>query len=215
LNATNHTNSDRSFAIVILAGGSSSRLGKPKQLLQYQSQTFIKHVVKTALEVSPKTIIVVSGFLHHELVAELENEPVQLIHNDNWKEGMGSSVRTGIDVLSRSDFPKVDAALILLCDQPLITANHLEKLLTQFYTNKQSKIVATAYADTKGVPAVFDYSLFPILTNLPGSKGAKWLLKEYQEMVSTIHFEGAAIDVDTEDDYQRLTNLSRKSSNDG
>ncbi len=210
---SDHTNPVRSFAVIILAGGSSSRLGKPKQLLHYQNKTLIKHVVKTALALLPNSLIAVSGYLHKELVLELENEPIQVIYNDKWAEGMGSSIRAGVEAILKNDFPDIDAVLILLCDQPLITSNHLEKLLAQFYADKNSKIAATCYADTTGVPAIFDHSLFPILKNLPSSRGAQWLLKEYQQMVSTVPFAGAAIDVDTQEDYARLINLSKKSNN--
>ncbi|MEX8546692.1 MAG: NTP transferase domain-containing protein [Mucilaginibacter sp.] len=202
---------DLNIAVVILAGGSSSRLGKPKQLLHYQNETLIKHAVKTALSVSPKAVVVVSGFLHEELVGEVEsNELVQLIHNPNWQQGMGSSIRAGINALGQHPgFSKIDAALILLCDQPLINAQHLQRLLAQFSADKRSMIVATGYAETQGVPAIFDRSLFPVLQNLPPEKGARWLFKAHQNNVAVVPFEGAAIDVDTEEDYQRLLALNK------
>jgi len=201
---------EQTIAVIILAAGSSSRLGKPKQLLDFQTETFIKHTVKTALQTSCSPIIVVSGFLHEELLAETKGFPVQLIHNPDWQKGMGSSIQTGITALNLLENPdQTDAVLILLCDQPLITAEHLNKLIAGFYRHKRS-IAATGYAETQGVPAIFGKSLFPILQTLPGDRGAQWLFKEYQDQLTVVPFKGAAIDVDTEDDYLRLLKLSEE-----
>lgn len=203
--------SNDKIAIIILAGGSSSRLGKPKQLLLYHNQTLIKHAVKIALQTSPGPVIVVTGFLHEELVVEMKNLPVQIVHNPDWREGMGSSIRAGISALKQpKNLKEVDAAMILLCDQPLINAEHLIKLVCQFYSDKRSMIVATGYANTQGVPAIFDKSLFPVLENLPGNRGAQWIFNNYQEQLHCVAFEGAAIDVDTEKDYFELLQLSEK-----
>ncbi len=209
MNTLETPKSDPEIGVIVLAAGSSSRLGKPKQLLHYQNETLIKHVVKTALSVSPKAVIVVSGFLHEELMGEVESgKQVQLIHNPDWQQGMGSSIRAGIHALGHHPgFLKVDAVLILLCDQPLINTQHLQRLLAQFYTDKRSMVVATDYAETQGVPAIFDRALFPVLQNLPPEKGAQWLFKAHQSNVAVVPFEGAAIDVDTEEDYRRLLAL--------
>lgn len=162
------------------------------------------------MQTSCSPIIVVSGFLHEELLAETKGFPVQLIHNPDWQKGMGSSIQTGITALNLLENPdQTDAVLILLCDQPLITAEHLNKLIAGFYRHKRS-IAATGYAETQGVPAIFGKSLFPILQTLPGDRGAQWLFKEYQDQLTVVPFKGAAIDVDTEDDYLRLLKLSEE-----
>lgn len=202
--------SDHQTAIIILAGGSSSRLGKPKQLVKFQGESLIKQAVKTALQTACNPIIVVTGFLHEELLDEVENLPVQISHNPDWKEGMGSSIRAGITALKQLENQNsVDAVLFLLCDQPLIPSEHLNVLITQFYQHKRS-IVATGYADTQGVPAIFDKSFFSVLENLPGNRGAQSLFKQYQDQLIVVPFEGAAIDVDTEEDYAKLIKLSQK-----
>jgi len=201
---------EQTIAVIILAAGSSSRLGKPKQLLDFQTETFIKHTVKTALQTACKPIIVVNGFLQEELNLEMENLPVKVVHNPDWEQGICSSIRAGTTALSKIESSdQIDAVLILLCDQPLITAQHLNQLITQFYLDKRS-IAATNYAAIQGVPAIFGKSLFPILQTLPGDRGAQWLFKEYQDQLTVVPFEGAAIDVDTEDDYLRLLKLSEE-----
>ena len=147
--------------------------------------------------------------MHEELVAEMENDPVHLVHNPEWQEGMGSSIRAGVIALQQTDVSKFpDSVLILLCDQPLITAAHLNLLITQFYLHKNSIVVATSYAAIQGVPAIFDKSLFITLAKLPGNRGAQWLFKQYENQLTVVPFEGAAIDVDTEEDYLRLLDIS-------
>ncbi len=201
---------DFNIAIIILAAGSSSRLGKPKQLLPYQNQTLIKHSVKTALQTFAKAVVVVTGFLHEELVGEIGSEITKIVHNPDWQEGMGSSIRTGIKSLKQlNNFLQFDAVLVMLCDQPLIAAEHLNQLITQFYGDKRSMITATSYAETQGVPAIFDKSLFATLEVLPGNRGAQWLFKNHQEQLDCVAFEGAVVDVDTEEDYLKLIHLSQ------
>lgn len=162
------------------------------------------------MQTACKPIIVVNGFLQEELNLEMENLPVKVVHNPDWEQGIGSSIRVGTTALSKIESSdQIDAVLILLCDQPLITAQHLNQLITQFYLDKRS-IAATNYAAIQGVPAIFGKSLFPILQTLPGDRGAQWLFKEYQDQLTVVPFEGAAIDVDTEDDYLRLLKLSEE-----
>ncbi len=207
----NHLNSLQDTAVIVLAAGSSSRLGKPKQLLEFQHETFIKHAVKTALQIS-ETVIVVTGFLHEEIIVALENLQVHIIHNTDWQEGMGSSIRTGMKYLQQlHHINQINAAMILLSDQPLITAEHLQQLQSQFYLDKRS-IAVTGYAATEGVPAIFNKSLFPVLQDLYGNRGAQWLFKNHPDQLTIVPFEGAVIDVDTEEDYLRLLQLAENQS---
>ncbi|RYE20272.1 MAG: nucleotidyltransferase family protein [Sphingobacteriaceae bacterium] len=201
------------LAVVVLAAGSSSRLGKPKQLLHYQQETLIKRVVKTALQITAENVFVVTGFLHEELIDELKEQPVKFIQNKSWKEGMGSSIQTGISAILKSEkADKINAVLFLLSDQPLINFDHLDKLIQQFYLDKNSTIAATAYAETQGVPAVFDRSLFPEIQQLSGSGGAGSLFKKYHQNLTTVLFEQAAIDIDTEADYLHLIQAEKINS---
>lgn len=203
MNTINSIDFSSNTAVIILAGGSSSRLGKPKQLLEYQNKTLIKHAVKTALQIS-ENVIVVTGFLHEEIIEELETLQVKIVQNIDWQEGIGSSIRAGIKYLQQlKTVDQIDAAMILLSDQPLITVEHLVRMKSQFYLDKRS-IAVTDYAKTQGVPAIFDKSLFPVLQDLPSDRGAQWLIKNHPNQLTIVPFEGAAIDVDTAEDYLRL-----------
>ena len=158
------------------------------------------------MQITSENVIVVTGFLHQELMNELENLPIQFAQNSDWADGMGSSIQTGINfLLDQKNAAQIDAVLFLLSDQPLVNSTHLSQLIHQFYLDKNSIIVASGYNGTQGVPAVFDKSLFPILQQLSGNGGAGSLFKKFQTNLTTVPFEKAAIDIDTEEDYKRLT----------
>ncbi|RYE09290.1 MAG: nucleotidyltransferase family protein, partial [Sphingobacteriaceae bacterium] len=151
-----------------------------------------------------------TGFLHQELVDELKDYPIRIVHNPDWNEGMSSSIKTGIHALLESENAhQINAVLFLLSDQPLITSDFLQELIQQFYTDKNSILAATAYAGTQGVPAVFGKRMFPILQQLSGKGGAGSLFKKYAANLITVPFANAAIDIDTEEDYLRLINAEQ------
>ena len=191
--------------IIVLAAGCSSRLGKPKQLLQYKGFTLIKHAVKIALQLQPLAVIVVSGFLHNELTDELANMPVEIVNNSNWKQGMGSSIIAGVNHIQHSNYrSKVDNITIMLSDQPLVTTAHLEKLITAVRSHNKQAVSATSYNNTIGVPASFSITFMPELLQLSPEKGAQVLFKKYKEELTAVQFDAAAIDIDTEADYFKL-----------
>jgi molybdenum cofactor cytidylyltransferase len=141
--------------IIILAAGSSSRLGQPKQLLKYKDRTLLRLTVETALASRyDGPLLIVTGALHDELFKECSDLPISLVHNINWQQGMATSIHTGLRALVRAK-PETAGALILLCDQPLITTEHLNNLLDMFAHRKYQGMVATAYASTIGAPRYF------------------------------------------------------------
>ncbi|MEA5597856.1 nucleotidyltransferase family protein [Rivularia sp. UHCC 0363] len=188
--------------LIILAAGKSNRMGKPKQLLTYQGSSLISHAVKTGLNSICKPVIVVLGAYVEHIKPQINKFPVQIIENPYWKTGMSSSIHAGITVIKTSH-PNLDAVIIALADQPLINQTVFNQLV-QSYQETQNIIIASAYDDIIGVPALFDRSLFTELNNLEGDKGAKTLMRKYQDEILTINIPQAAIDIDTPDDYEKL-----------
>lgn len=195
---------DNYTGIIILAAGSSSRLGQPKQLLKYKDKTLLRHAVETAVASRRGgPILVVTGALHDELFKEFSDLPVSLVHNINWQQGMATSIHTGLRALVRTA-PDTTGALIMLCDQPLITTEHLNNLLDIFAHHKYRGMVATAYASTVGAPAIFCRDMFEELYLLKGDKGARQIFDTSEQKLTTVPFKPAAIDVDTMEDYEGL-----------
>jgi molybdenum cofactor cytidylyltransferase len=190
------------IGIIILAAGASTRMGHPKQLLPYQEENLLQHAIDTALGTGCYPVIVVLGATANEIEPAIKNNNITIAENKQWQEGLGSSVRAGISALIQHT-PRADSAILMLCDQPFVTAALLKHLVeTKAATNKN--IVASIYGDTVGVPVLFDQSFFPELLQLQGQDGAKKLLSIYAQDVATVSFPEAAVDIDTPEDYHTL-----------
>ena len=186
---------------LILAAGSSSRMGRSKQLLEINGETMLCRCVKVALAANPENVVVVLGANekpHREVIEKL---PVKIISNHFWKTGMGSSIKTGLNYLIQSGV-ELDAVMILVCDQPSVSSEHLQRLIDTF-TGTQKPIVASAYASSSGVPALFGRSFFSNLLLLADDHGAKKLIQQFPERVELVDFPEGADDLDTEEDFQK------------
>ncbi|MEJ7557785.1 MAG: nucleotidyltransferase family protein [Pedobacter sp.] len=191
-------------AIIILAGGNSSRLGRAKQLLPYKGTTLVRNIVDAALVAALVPTIVVTGASSEEVSKELDGMKVELVYNQNWKQGMGSGIVTGMNRLLAM-VPLVENVIIAVCDQPFVTSDILINLHS--LKNKSKKtIVSSAYADTVGTPVLFNKIHFRALLGLKGNTGAKNLIEEQKEDMISLPFERGSLDIDTEADYLKLIN---------
>ena len=198
-----HHDPTATVGLLLLAAGSSSRLARPKQLLPYQGQTLLRHAAEVAAASPCRPLVLVTGALHDELLPEIEGLPFHVVRNDSWADGMGGSIAAGLTELeSASEAAKVDAVVVILCDQPLLTDEVIGQLIVQFQATGQP-VVASAYAGTQGVPALFSREIFGQLLELRGAAGARELLQQYAHL-PTVDFPGGATDVDTEAQYAAL-----------
>ena len=194
--------SPKSIAAVILAAGESSRLGQPKQLLEFRGKTLVRRVVDAAIEANCSPVIVVAGDAHAEVKNALAATNAILVQNSRWRQGVGTSIRAGIQRLIENA-PEVDAAVLLVCDQPFVDCDLVRGLIA-LHSETGKPIVASAYADTLGVPALFDHSIFQELLRLDGHSGAKTIILSNRARVAEFSFPKGDVDVDTLDDVKRL-----------
>ncbi|WP_316822909.1 nucleotidyltransferase family protein [Pedobacter gandavensis] len=188
--------------MIILAAGNSSRLGKPKQLLNYQGETLLGIVSKAAIETTCEPVVVVLGAYAQEISANHHHPAIQYVINEHWEKGMSSSIAVGISAVLAQD-KDIQQLIIAVSDQPFISAEVFKTLMsTQSKTNKG--IVASSYANTTGTPVLFYKNYFPKLLSLQGNEGAKYLLNKYPEDCSSLVFELGDIDIDTTSDYDNL-----------
>ncbi len=186
-------------SVVVLAAGSSSRLGRPKQLVRIADRSLIRIATEAAIGSGAEEVIVVLG-AHAKLIEpEIADLGVRTLINDRWSEGMGCSIATGIGGVADQS----DVALVMLCDQPTVDAQHLSSLLERAYARK-ADIVATSYEGLLGVPCVFSRRLFPELLALQKDAGARDLIRSRDGGVECVLFRYEQIDVDTIADLQRL-----------
>lgn len=192
-----------STPIILLAAGSSSRLGQPKQLLSYQGQTLLRRAAETAVAAAAGApVVIVTGALHEELLPELAGLPVQVVRCHNWQLGMGASLKTGLALLEKMG-PALHSVLVMLCDQPFVTPDLLQQLIITHTTTGQP-IVAAQYGQVRGVPVLFGAEALPLLHQIPDAAGANQLLKQHSQLVSIVPFPEGSIDVDTPEQYAAL-----------
>lgn len=183
-------------ALVLLAAGASNRFGRPKQLIQFKGHSLLRHLAEVALASNAASVHIVLGAYAEFLKHQLHGIKVRTVVNPDWNFGISSSVRTGVKDLSRS----VKSALIVLCDQPYVTSQLLNRMMETFEETKKL-IVACEYENSLGVPALFDRKLFGELENLSGDRGAKQVIMRHRNEVATIPFPEGSIDIDTPQDF--------------
>ena len=188
--------------IIILAGGSSSRLGKPKQLLPFQGKTLLLHVIDEAKISGADEILVVLGANHEQIQKEVPSgKKIKMIVNDLWSEGMASSIRAGIGLMQQVIKP--DCAILAVCDQPFINSSLFNNLI-ETYRNTKKQIIACQYEHTLGTPVLFDKQFFDQLMDLKGDQGAKEIILQHPAQTATISFHSGQIDIDTNEQYKEL-----------
>ena len=193
---------------VILAAGGSSRFGQSKQLLPFRGKTLLRTIINAACEPGCSPVVVVIGSNDEKIHPELAHAKVMEVRNANWLRGIGSSIRSGVQALI--DYaPDVAAILLLVCDQPAVNARVIENLIATRETTKK-EIVASSYADTVGVPALFDRSLFERLLSLGDEAGAKSIILQNLDRVAQFAFPEGAIDIDTWEDWEKFGSASSK-----
>lgn len=192
------------IGLILLAAGNSTRLGRPKQLLDYRGRSLLRRAALEALATDCRPVIAVLGASADESKIELHDLPVQIVLNERWVEGMGSSIRTGLAALEAAG-EATEAVIVMLCDQPLIDARMIERLIAA-HDPRRNLIVAAAYGGTRGVPALFGRALFPALRDLRGHEGARKIIArdDLQDKVAEVQLPEAATDIDTALDYQTL-----------
>jgi molybdenum cofactor cytidylyltransferase len=187
----------RRVGAVLLAAGGSSRMGVAKQLLPYRGRSLLRHAAETAVASPCRPVVVVLGAGADRAEEELAGLPVAVVRNPSWSGGIGTSIRAGIAALCDAE-----AALILLGDQPLVGPEALLALLERFGEGG-SDLVASEYAGTLGVPALFARVWFPRLLGLADDEGAKRVILAAGAAVARVPCPAGALDVDTPGDYAR------------
>jgi molybdenum cofactor cytidylyltransferase len=184
------------IAAIILAAGASTRLGRPKQTIIFQGETLLDRAVRISREAGATQTIVVLGAFAREIREECRLEGCAVVENADWASGMGTSIRRGIQAVSG-----VQGALILTCDMPAITSDHLR------WVAASGKLTASFYEGKRGVPAYFPREIFDQLLHLEDSRGAGQLLFAADAMPLV----RGEFDVDTPEDVGRLKEMDDQS----
>jgi molybdenum cofactor cytidylyltransferase len=190
------------IAGVILAAGESSRFGKPKQLLNWKGESFVRAVARTALEAELAPVIVVTGASAEQVEFAVKDLNVTVIKNEEWRSGQGSSIRAGVTNLHRS-YSKIGGVIFLLTDQPQVTTSILRALVEK-HAQGLYPVVAPMVIDQRANPVLFDRTTFSDLLTLEGDVGGRAIFHKHRVEYLPWHDDRLLLDVDTPEMYQRL-----------
>ncbi len=178
---------------LILSAGESSRMGKPKALLIWKGKTFLAHAVDAAMGAGIKKCVVIVGAHTKEISPEIKTLGAELVANDQWNLGMGSSIKTGVAFIQKK-YPEATSILILLSDQPKIQSAAISNLLLENQKTPE-RTVCAQYDNSPGVPALFPKKMFQALLEIQNQEGAKKLLRKNSPILIAI--PEARDDIDT------------------
>lgn len=208
-------------AALLLAAGAGTRMGSGQEspssaspvnnklLLDYRGTPLVCHLARVAQTSRCDGLHVVVGANARDIARALEDQAPRIVENPGWASGLASSIRAGVAAID-SQRPTSDALVVLLADQPHVTARHIDALI-EAYEHAPDHLVASRYAGVEGVPALFPRRCFEALMQLEGDSGARSLLAAERGLSAptsgrlvAISFEPAAIDIDTPEDYAAL-----------
>jgi len=189
-------------AAVVLAAGGATRMGQLKQLLPLGGQPMVRHVAQATCAAGLDQVVVVVGAQADSVQQALTGLPVEIVVNRAWAEGLSSSLRAGIQALNT----QVQAALILLADQPALTPALL-RALVDHYRATGAPLIAPFYRGQRGHPVLFARSLFPELLAVEGDRGGREVIARHQNEMARLEVDDPAVllDIDTPQDYKKVT----------
>ena len=186
----------RRVAAVVLAAGRSTRMGGPNKLLaDIARRPLVRIAAEEALASRAKPVIVVTGHQREQVEKALAGLPVELVHNPDFADGLGTSVRAGIAAVPAD----ADGAIVCLGDMPQVDAGLIDRLIAAFDPDQGALVVMPTFEGRRGNPVLWSRRFFPDLTAIEGDVGARHLIGRYSEAVVEVPLEGKAalVDVDT------------------
>ena len=202
------------IAAVVLAAGSSSRMGKPKQTLQLEDGPMLEMVLQTLRQTKVGRVVVVLGAHSSVVRGWVKFGKEKVVVNPRFKEGMSGSIRLGL-----AEAEEADAAMIVLGDQPFVSPGTIDRIIDA-YVSSRSPVVVPVYHGRRGNPVLFDRSLFPQIRRIRGDVGAKSVVSGNEDKLLQVDVndEGILVDIDTPSDYSNAVSAegpARKRRNQG
>jgi molybdenum cofactor cytidylyltransferase len=190
--------------IILLAAGSSSRMGHNKMMYVHKGKTLLEFAIQAATISQASDIVVVTGANREKNESIIKMSGLDVKYNKQWEAGIGSSIKCGLNYLIKKE-KALDAVIVSVCDQPYLSSEIFDNLIRTYYTSGK-KIVASAYADILGVPVLYDKSFFKQLQHIPDEKGARKHLfsKTDPNLIGSVPFPQGEIDIDTLEDLKKI-----------
>ncbi|HSU61513.1 MAG TPA: molybdenum cofactor cytidylyltransferase [Bryobacteraceae bacterium] len=185
---------------IVLAAGTSTRMGTLKQLLTLRGKPLLQHVLDNLRGAQVDEIVLVLGSAADQIQRQISFDSVQVAINEAYRDGMGSSLRTGIGCVAS----KTEAVIIVLGDQPFVRTETINRLISE-YREKKPQIVIPVYGGSRGNPVLIDRSIFPELMELSGDTGCRAVFEKYPNSILRVAVDdpGVLFDLDTPDDFEK------------
>lgn len=192
------------IAGIVLAAGSSSRLGRPKQLLPLQGEPLLRFTLRRILTTNLDAVYVVLGHHRDNITRAIEDVPVRIVYNPHAERGQSTSVLAGLNAVAAAE---PDAVMFLLGDQPLVDPEVVNRLISRWQETRTGVVAPRYTGDPGRNPILFDRLVLPELMTLTGDVGARDIVRAHQMRgdISLVDVDTPAPrDVDTEADYREL-----------
>ncbi|RKS55727.1 molybdenum cofactor cytidylyltransferase [Gillisia mitskevichiae] len=196
------------IGVVILAAGSSSRLGYAKQLVEFKGKSLLQHTIDVSTSIDFDSKVLVLGARKDKIESEIDLKEFVVEMNENWQEGMSTSIKKGV-LRSQELENELDHILILLSDQPFVSKERIKELI-QVQLDKNTQATYSEYSGDIGVPAIFSAEVFYDLKELKGDQGAKKLIHDQELDYEIVKFEMGNFDVDTAEDVELLKQMEEE-----
>jgi molybdenum cofactor cytidylyltransferase len=194
---------DPALAVLLLAGGPSTRLGQPKQLVRVGGECLVRRSARLLLSLRPAPLIVVTGCEASRVEAELDGLPLEVVYNRDWAQGMGASINAGARALPVGP----QGVLVAVCDQWRVESADLARLADHWFSDISRICVANwkeEEALVSGPPVIFPRKLIPELKSMQVNRGARQLIDRHMDLVEYVDMQNAAFDLDRPEDLAQL-----------
>jgi molybdenum cofactor cytidylyltransferase len=194
------------FAAIVLAAGTSTRMGTAKQLLRLDDRPLLQHVLDCVRASAAKEIVLVLGFAAEEIRRGIDVQNVRVVFNESYRQGMGTSLKAGLSAVD----PQCAGALIVLADQPFVRPETLDLLMAEHHRSK-AQIVIPTYRGFRGNPVILDRSVFAEVMALDGDIGCRAIFGDHLEGIVKLPVDDAGIllDIDRQSDFEALRRAGR------
>jgi molybdenum cofactor cytidylyltransferase len=197
---------------VILAAGGSSRLGRPKQLLDLFGEPLLRHVVRNAVASHLSEVILVLGHQSNEIATAIGDWGQRVVVNPKYLDGQSTSLQVGLSEVN----PAASAVMFLLGDQPQVSPEIINTVIAHFLETNAS-IVMPTYGGIPANPVLFSAGLFSELATASGDEGARSIIKRHRSEIERVpvSLQTPPQDVDIEEDYEALLDVMALTQNPG